>query len=792
MTDEPITSQNMQANPGYAQHQIARALLTATEHADGKTRQRAQGKVARWVNVLQGMAAGSLAVGERTPVAGIPEWVTLEVVTGGFATGGLLAEGPLQDHEQQLLAQLGVRGRTNDARRVLNSYYLSDAGLAQLQEMTRSGCYALNVPEEGALLVVAWLVEQGHVDVAANILNEIGPFLDRLRFYPISTTTPQRGGSRVFLRDVRATSETLAAIVPQERIMAQREAVQVWARRYSELVALFLETVEGEVPTLDPAKSPQAAQGGWPCRRYAGNWPQHWQQRLQEWLAEFERTRKTNKLTGKPERKREHFAQLIAFARLAATDLSALKGRDVGRIRLILACYVSKYGVPGSLEHIEWLDQHRRQDGGALFADIAKLLVARLAALPPNEGLDDPATVAAPITANEAIRSRVPDETKVPKTLRRKLEFSRCDTVESLIEHKVISSAETIARVLPQITAAQRAMGLADPALRGLYAAIYRAFRRRRSLLLLNLQSQVKLTELPWITAIERFRTKSNAERLAAHQALEEVSTLAIAAFPQTIVPNKLLQELRALVQGAALNLPLVDELAADIFMGQFSGKFVAAAKQSAELLADSLYARYYDIDFEPIAKLSTPDKPQRRGWFSSEPGPDELAQLCAQRAGVPLGTWRPATNGMIIEQQQIVTTQNLAPLFSQLGLSKGLQERLPSMAQQCFEWIVRRLQMRSTKFHDRLIAVKNTAYAWRQMVFYLSLLPKSTVHACLAQSQDHLQTQSAEFQARFEPALRGLRLAVEGNTLDDVTLKRSGARRFLGWSNETHWLLAK
>lgn len=788
MTDETLKT-SLQANPGYAQHQIAKALLTASEHADGKTRQRAQSKVARWVSVLQGMTDGSLTVGERTPVAGIPAWVTLEVVTGGFATGGLLAAGPLQEHELQLLTELGASGRTMEARRILNNYFLSDAGLAKLQEMLRTGCYDVNVPEEGALLVVAWLVEQGHIDVAQNILTEIGPFLDRLRFYPIPTTTPQRSGSQVFLRDVRATSTRLAAIVPNARVLAQREAVQVWAPRYAELVALFLETVEGEVPTLDPAKSPQAADGGWPLRVDAARL----QRRVQEWLADFDRTRQINQLTNKPLRKKEHFAQLIAFARRFAADPRSLSAPDASRIRLILACYVTKHGVPGTTEHAEGCAEQIRDVSGPLFADIAKVLVARLAALPPTEGLDDPDAVAGPIAATESQQAPVPDATSVPPTLRRQLEFSRCDTVEGLIEHKVIKSAETIAQVLPQITAAQRAMGLADPTLRRLYAAVYRAFRRRRSLLLLNLQSQVKLSELPWIAAIEGFRTKDAAERLAAQQALEEVSALAIAAFPQTIVPNKLLQELRALVQGAALNLPLVDELAADIFMGQFSGKFVEAAKQSAESIAGSLYMRYYDIDVDAVLKLSVPEKPQRaRGFSRAQVQADELAQLCAQRAGVALHTWRPATNGMIIEQQQVLTTQNLAPLFSNLGLTVTLQDRLPAMARQCFEWILRRLQMRSTKFHDRLIAVKNTAYAWRQMIFYLSLLPPSTASALVAQFQEHLQTQPSEFQACFEPALRGLQLAVDGQTLDDVTLQRTGARRFLGWANDTHWLLAK
>ena len=66
------------------------------------------------------------------------------------------------------------------------------------------------------------------------------------------------------------------------------------------------------------------------------------------------------------------------------------------------------------------------------------------------------------------------------------------------------------------MTSGLHAVGIADPLLRQLYAAIYRAFRRRRSLLLLDLQSQVRIEELPWVAAIDQFRSGSlSAQELA-------------------------------------------------------------------------------------------------------------------------------------------------------------------------------------------------------------------------------------------------------------------------------------
>lgn len=43
-------------------------------------------------------------------------------------------------------------------------------------------------------------------------------------------------------------------------------------------------------------------------------------------------------------------------------------------------------------------------------------------------------------------------------------------------------------------------------------------------------------------------------------------------------------------------------------------------------------------------------------------------------------------------------------------------------MARDCLAWIVRRLSVRTADRHAALRSVKNAAYAWRQMIFYLSL----------------------------------------------------------------------
>ncbi len=92
---------------------------------------------------------------------------------------------------------------------------------------------------------------------------------------------------------------------------------------------------------------------------------------------------------------------------------------------------------------------------------------------------------------------------------------------------------------------------------------------------------------------------------------------------------------------------------------------------------------------------------------------------------------------------------------------------------------------------HAQLIQAKNAAYAWRQMIFFLALLPPPSVDEFLGWAEDHLGHQPDEFRERFDPAHKGLVLAAGGRSLDDPLATEAGARRFLGWTTEQHWLLA-
>ncbi|CAN5911194.1 hypothetical protein BH11GEM2_BH11GEM2_39480 [soil metagenome] len=684
-------------NIGYAWGQLQHAL--ASKHAQ---------KIAEWSAVIDGMRAGTLAVGSRTPTHA-PAWVTLRVATGGFATGGHLAGEPLQEWETRLAAERGLIA----SRRALNLHFL-DAG--ETFEWFESGAYRIELPEEAALLVVAWLRERNQIDKAAALVETLSPWFETLRFYPrpgeaaeIESTTTVR------LQELSKTRAGLATERRQPRFETQREAIRVWRPLFDRACAAAREAFAG---TLDEAT----------------------------------------------------VALLKADLARSGAPTTA-RGRDAARVIDRLARFASlDAGERRGLQHqVEARGLARRDDRAAvaapLHAELRRILVARLSG-------DDsaPADAMRNVSPEEATTFGVPVGSALPAYLENKVARSWDAPLEELVARRVIPSGETLAIVLPQIIGPLRAQTIEDRAARRLYAALYRAFRRRRGLLLLGLQHQVRFHELPWAAALEAARNGDGASTAHAREVVGATSRLAIRAFPQTITPNKLVTELSALLAEAGMQVPLVEELAADIFMGTFTAKFVLAAKSTARVVAGTLYERYYAIDTKDLAALRVPSTdPKASADDRSSP---ELTAMCKRRA--PGGPTRShvGVNGQIIEQAQILTTHNLSALFDALPLREQLAPHLRGAADRCFRFVLRRVGLK----HFRL-----AAYAWRQMMFYLSFIDDQA--AFLSDARRRLAGARMDVRTLFEPIMRGLELAAEGVASNEPAFSMSGARLLLAWS---------
>ncbi|WP_233506931.1 hypothetical protein [Jiangella anatolica] len=722
---------------GYAFGQFRRALRVAIEHDDPAVRERSLAKAGRWHAVLDGMARGRLRVGSRSPVADVPAWVTLEVVHGGFATGRLLAERPVGERP--------------------NRWYLGDDGQAELLAVLESGRYRVELPEDAALPTVAWLLAQGHHEAALDLVAELWPWLDRLRFTPPPAATAPADGTSVHLEPVGAVRASFRARRVPPRIDAMRATLAA-APLYDRLVELWCDTVEGPLPELD---GDGGVRGGWPCRR----WPSDWAERRADWLADAAAL--------PPRHPRSNAARLRAALERCPLDSSELTGRDVGWIRRAIANTVTARGAPGSPRRAALRAVQADVAARPTHAAIARVLADRLEPYPADDG----------VPSVDAVTDGQP----VPRRLVAKVERAWAAPVDTLVERGVIGSGDVLAEVLPQLTGPLLAAGFDDPALRRLYAQTYAAFRRRRGLLLLNLEHQVRFEELPWVSAVEALRAPVTD---AARATLRRTALLALTAFPQAILPNPLVRELGALVAHADVRLPLVEEVAADIFMGAFTRKWHDAAALASTELAGTLYARYYDLPDAAYwrAHEPPPDPPGPDGPDARPVTADAFAALCAERAAEARtgGGSHVAVNGTTIEQSQILTTHNLAALLRVLDPHE-LRAAAPDLTERVFAWLVGRLAQSAPDRHAALIAVKNAAYAWRQAIFFASLCSGEDQRAAVDRLRTDAETAGL---TRLRPAVDGLEHVLAGGRFAPDGTAPGGGRRLLGWAAGPHWYL--
>jgi hypothetical protein len=754
---------NPVASPGYATGRLEHAVRTLVTHPDPAVRGRAAEKAQRWQGVLHGMATGALQVGSRTPVAGVPAWVTLEVAQGGFATGRLVAEGPLSPEEEAMQAGLpeSVPGETPRAR--LNAWYLGDAGQRALLEALAEGRVAVDVPEASALLVVAWLLAHGHEEAALDVVAELAPWMARLRLHPRITERPAPAGALVHLRSGADVAGALRARRTPAALVTMNAAITVWAPLYDALVALWLETVDGPTPRL----AGDVVVGGWPgqCR------PPGWDARRAAWLTRYAEARAAHPGTGKHTRPKSNFTWLRAGLEDDPPTPQAL-----GWVRRALANTLTCHGAPGSGRRRELRARQQAEAARPEHVRFARILADRLEVHAGPAGLPSEALVTGPVAAAEASEG-VPEGARLPPYLAAKVAPALEAPVEELVARRIIRSAEVLARVLPQLTAGVVAAGVADPDLRRAFALTYAAFRRRRSLLLLSYASQVPVEALPWVAALAPLRQATAAARAGARATAEEALLLAQGAFPATLLPNPFVRELGAVLRAAEVDVPLLEELAADIFMGGFTPKWVKAAQLTAEVLKGSLYARYYDLPPPEALTATSPEEAARR-----------FGELCYARAGQAPGQgWRSTgQNGAVLEQSQILTTHNLAPLVFGLGLQGRLHPE--RHARDALAGVLRCWRRPRADWRTTLRLLKDGAYAWRQAIFYMSLAPEAQQVELLDELDARVATLLEARAARFAPVALGLRHVMAGGALDAAGTG-GGGRRYLGWVTGAHWL---
>ena len=763
------------AGSPYLSGLLAKARQTAASHDSLLARQRAQRRINEIEATIEGIRDGKLWVGSRKPVADLPIWATPEVIRGGFATGRAAADVDLTRHELDAIEQQSLP----PDRASLFRFLLTGDGQLLLRRMLVSRTYRIDQPEQAALPVLAWLVAHDRTDKAVDLLEAIAPFGPRLRFLPSASSTVGPLRANEFFRWSAAdTAARVGNTKPKRQVEVMREALNVWNPMLDGFVELWCQRLSnGHVTSATDA----------------------WLAEARGLLAVYEEAVSTHTKCTKHRRPKENLAILRAAAQTEVSG-AVLTQRELGRVRTSLAAVVEKRGQTGSESHSTIRTAQRKHATLPDHAEFGPIVIERLNLLPSSIGVTSAQAVevSRPIEISEA-RGRIIAGMEFPRRLRRLIDEARRGTLNELLGLGVVPSAEVLATFGPRIVFATLGRSYNDPDLGAVMGANYEAFRRRRSLLLLNLEKQVQLSELPWVTAVETDRV---ASQNASQDALRALSAMTLRHFPGTVVPNPAVREMTLLAREAGMAIPFVEELAADIFMGTFSSKYLAAAKFAGDQLRGSLYERYFGIDYSMIDGLSA----ERQGKTGPTTSPGFDALLSKRTEMNDCGDSWIVRNGATIEQAQVLTTHNVVQLLYGLGLlttdehpdltdlNDGVRRSLTMtdltlMTDNSYRTAVWKLRtaLRSSR---PLGFIKDAAYAWRQMILYLTTFDQP------AQAM-WVRTKQAEVERTFvgEPVVpvvrsmvSGLAACIDGGRFDHTGRLRDG-RRLLGWSGAL-WVL--
>lgn len=714
---------------------------------------------------LHGFFNAFVNLGSRTPT-GAPAWVTLEVLHGGFASGR---------YKAALL----------DGETPSDEYLRDPSKLLELEEMLVSGQYRLDAPENAALLVVVWLMRSGRKDDAARLLDAIAPWMTQLRFYPLPDVQPLRVGANVALGEVADVRKGLDALIARS---SDLNATRIRQRAAQERHAQVLEPLEQAlmelvVATFDSRQELFVFEGGVASGRIvSGPWPlqtgmddPEWRQRVGEVLKRADELKRPRKPWAPPRAgsTMETLMRVLAVAVSTKPAGVKLTGRDVGRVRSIVAHVANKRGLPGTSRRDTYSVAVEKAAPTLSIARFAQVALARLKKRGPHDTYSSMAFLAEPVDSSETDDSAIVGKPMADPVLRiavRALEAP----LDTLIELGAVTSAEAMTPAVTKMVSAQGGSGITDDAVRNLYTQAMNAFASRRSLLLLNLASQVKVHELPWMAPLIA-EAKASSEPSQYNQARRQITLLWWRHFPETLLPNTLCKEL-VRIDAMMLDvhrMPLTEELAADIFANAFSQKFADTAVIAAQKMRGTLYERYFGLQelYEPLVNLNG-------AKFSAAQFLGAVNKLAIRFGRTPTPSpYSPADGGRTIEAAQIITTHNLAQLLvAAAPLPHGFT--FSDAAALVVRRVDKMLQSQPSEWHARLRLKKDVAYAWRQLVFFLSFVDeleeRSAIVGQFRKSLEDNRLASAEYVAAIIKDMIA--------PLEDAMAEREVAKPLLAW----------
>lgn len=778
----------------------------------------------RWYEFFLKLLNGDIKVGSRTPLRNIPAFLTLDVLHGGFASGRLAAGGPLMPFEIDIVKNKCIgepsgssyEGKLKDLRKALNRYHLSPDGLRRLHGMLHEGLYRIVYPEESALLVLVWMLERGEIESAKGLVSTIAPYFGEVRFYPQPCCTPvtlDLKCSILTVCDFKRVVSDMRVSKGNLSYAINKLIIEDLAPAYDRLISIVLSTCKPGSSDLLPFSVRPTRQlvAGFKdlSRRFEGI-----QQVYDSFHVLARRPRKQMKQLGD-----SRYCGIIlkaaalffeskscAHSRTAAKSIQRIlrQIRDESRRGLPSEDFfysgTSLEGLPAKLKEFRLRQRRTTQADHQLVSQNWKdMSIARVETMMSDEnaGLDIVQPLLTPVTGIEERDHGIKKGTPLLPVLSRMVQKLKRGTIEELFERNLIPSMEVLASLVDGMLGSAEAQWNGNTELRRLYASTLSAFRHRRSLLLLNFESQVRFHELPWAQRLAEVRLEtSGSSHRELSKLLCKLIRTCISRWPHVIIPNKILSALDHVAKNISdvsekkRWIGLTPELAADIFMNGFVPKWCKHTLVAKDKLKGSLYDKYYSL------------RKSRSVWSGLtfgigtekelDTGLSQLTLLCQRRASERELCGYVSKNGGIIEEAMILTGHNYPYLLEVLNYySEGFtSEETFDICLRCFKKLKLMLKpalCEDTPWQSRLQISKNVAYGWRQMVILLSIMDRQDVDTFFSRT---LSRSEAIAGCTLQRALVDLKAVWKG--IKNSRTPRRTWKPLYGWQSTRHALWDK
>ena len=496
-------------------------------------------------DALIGVLTGKFEVGSRKPDMDYPEWTSKKVAPGGFYAG-IKYELKSDENNVRIL---------NDPKEML-----------RYSDLIEYIDHNLEGPEPTMIPTIGFLRKNGKIEEANKLEELIRPYVNNIRFYPIEEELmKEKKKPNVF-----ASLETISNFKEWCRnsyiykLEAEESLINIYKKNNdfkNKLIKLFRETT---IIVNDEE---------WPMQCVS-----------EEWLEKGRELYNSNKwyLYDSFKRKRGSLYNLwsilqnIIQQQRIETEfpITRITGKEVRWIKIYLEANKNlKYY---NIEHL----QSKQQEAQNLLKYLTSINEQHLEKMHYEE-----------------IKEKYKD---VEHVVFEKLNKCVLYSLEELKELGYVPSSETFVELAQPMEAFLQTIDFdfkeditVEEHLKYL---LYKSFKNMRSLLLLNLENQLKINEIPQYNVLCKVykRDSKSSNSLILSKLLLSYYT---EWFPGDIMPNRVVKMFYNLLKSEDKNLGLCEEIACDIFQRRFGEKYDTSLNIAKNNMINTLYSEYFELD---------------------------------------------------------------------------------------------------------------------------------------------------------------------------------------------------